>query len=593
MHKRNIIINLDGLYFAIFTYTHGLKTFRNITFYTLCLAAALFISGQNVYAQKADSSKITIHILNNRVVTFTHTDSGDFFRFVGDVIMQQGTDTLYCDSLYQNKTTNVLQAFSNVRIAQEGGTQGTCDYLRYTAASKIAFMQGNVVITDGKNRLWTEDLTYNLGTKVGEYDNTGTLQADSTLVTSNRAIYNVKSKEAHFLGNVIVKDPQYHTKSQDMTYNTETKLTQFFAKSLVVGDSGRTILQTSNGYYDNANGVAGFNSPSSVWYDGQYIESDTLYYNKKRGLSYAYGHVIAVDTGHHSTLYCGRATYHIRKRVMWAVDKPVLQTVNGKDTLYMRADTFYSAPMLKPKTAVSKFADSVNAASKKQKIAEAAAPKEEKKGRKKKKEPTIAAIAEDTTAADSTAPLLFTGYHHVKIFSDSLQGVCDSIIFTQTDSCIRMISNPVAWSRNSQVTGDTIIMKLGDSNRIKSIYVPNNAFIVSLAGPADAELYDQVQGRTLRGAFKNNAITDLNVYPNAEVIYYSKDDHGAYIGVLQAKGDRMRVSFADQSINKIHFDKNVHQTLTPLEKADIPNTRFSRFKWLPERRPLVKEELFE
>ncbi len=571
-----------------------MKTFSNTIFYTLCLLTALFLCGTSVYAQKTDTSKITIHILNNRVVTFTHTDSGDYFRFVGDVIMQQGTDTLYCDSLYQNKTTNVLQAFSNVRIAQEGGTQGTCDYLRYTAATKIAFMQGDVTLTDGKNRLWSEDLTYNLGTKVGEYENTGTLQADSTLVTSNRAIYNVKTKEAHFLGNAIVKDPQYHTKSQDMMYNTETKLTQFFAKSLVVGDSGRTILQTSNGYYDNANGVAGFNSPSSVWYDGQYIESDTLYYNKKRGLSYAYGHVIAVDTGHHSTLYCGRATYHIRKRVMWTTDKPVLQSVNGKDTLYLRADTFYSAPILTTKKMLNKGKDTTTLVSNKLVKTDITTEQPDaKKNRMKKKEPTVALLTEDTTAADSTAPLLFTGYHHVKIFSDSLQGVCDSITYTQTDSCIRMISNPIAWSRNSQVTGDTIIMKLSDSNRIKSIYVPNNAFIVSLAGPIDAGLYDQVQGRTLKGFFTNNTITDLNVYPNAEAIYYSKDDHGAYIGVLHAKGDRMRVFFDDQSVSSILLDRNVHQTLTPLQKADIPNTRLSRFKWLIERRPLSKEELFE
>ncbi len=567
-----------------------MKNFSTALIYALCLSA-LLLCGTSVYAQKTDSSKITIHILNNRLVTFTHTDTGDYFRFIGDVIMQQGTDTLYCDSLYQNKTTNTLQAFSNVRIAQEGGTQGTCDYLRYTAATKIAYMQGNVTLTDGKNRLWSDDMTYNLGTKVGEYENTGTLQADSTIVTSNRAIYNVKTKEAHFLGNAIVKDPQYHTKSQDMMYNTETKLTQFFAKSLVVGDSGRTILQTSNGYYDNVNGVAGFNSPSSVWYDGQYIESDTLYYNKKRGLSYAYGHVIAVDTGHHSTMYCGRATYLIKKRVMWAIDKPVLQTVNGKDTLYLRADTFYSAPILTAKKNKAKSGDTLVTAGQKDKSAEIIILKEKK--RKNKKEPAIAAIAEDTTVADSTAPLLFTGYHHVKIFSDSLQGVCDSIVYTQTDSCIRMIANPVAWSRNSQVTGDTIIMKLSESNRIKSIYVPNNAFIVSLAGPTDAGLYDQVQGKTLKGFFKNNAMTDLNVYPNAEVIYYTKDDHGAYIGVLQAKGDKMRVFFADQSISSILFNKNVHQTLTPLEKADIPNTRLSRFKWLIERRPMSKEELFE
>ena len=554
-----------------------------------CLCCLL--AGQTVYAQKDTADKITIHILRNRVVTFTHTDTGDYFRFIGDVVMQQGTDTLYCDSLYQNKTTNILQAFSNVRIAQADGTQGMCEYLQYVSAKKEALMLGNVELTDGKNRLWCDELTYNLGTKVGEYNNTGTLQADSTIVTSNRGVYNVKSKDAHFYGNVIVKDPQYHTKSQDMLYNTGTKMTKFFAPSLVVGDSGRTILQTSSGYYDNENGIAGFDKPSSVWYDGKYIEADSLYYNKKQGLSYAYGHVIAVDTEHHSTLYCGKTIYYTRKRVMWALIKPVLQTANGKDTLYVRADTFYSAPVLKAKPGKkpAMVADSVAAPVK----ANTVTAKEDKKGRKKKKEPGVAKVAvDDTAVADSTAPLYFCGYHHVRIFSDSLQGVCDSIVYTETDSTIRMIYSPIVWARKSQVTGDTIMMTL-DSNKINSIYVPNNAFVVSLSGPEQSNMYDQVQGKTLKGLFKNNEITDLNVFPNSEAIYYAKDDSGAYIGVSQAKSERMRIFFNDQKITRILFTRDVHQTLTPLQKADLPNTRLNRFRWIPERRPMSKEELFD
>ena len=576
---------------------------NNVAF--ICLFILLIITGGDALAQKADtahkstaSDKITIHILNNRVVTFTKTDSGDFFRFVGDVIMQQGTDTLYCDSLYQNKTTNVLEAFSNVRIAQEGGTQGLCDYLRYTAASKLAHMQGNVSLTDGKNKLWSDELTYDLGTKIGTYSNYGTLEADSTVVTSKRGEYNVKSKEARFAGNAIVKDPQYHTRSEDMSYNTETKMTHFYGKSLVVGDSGRSILQTSSGYYDSKAGLAYFTTPSSIWYNGQYIESDTLYYNKASGLGYAHGHVIAVDTGHKSTLYCGRATYYQKRRVLWAVQKPVLQQVNGKDTLYVRADTFYSAPMVQPKAQSGslKGTDSskVQSRAKQGKQKEAATDtKQKKKNKKDKKDDlAIAKVVADTSVADSTAPLCFVGYHHVRIFSDSLQGVCDSISYTQTDSMIRMIYNPIAWSRNSQITGDTIIMKL-DSSHIKSITVPNNAFIVSLAGPANAGLYDQVQGKTLRGFFKNNTITNLRVYPNAEAIYYTKDGHNAYIGVSQAKSERMNIFFENQKIKKILFEKDVFQTLTPLDKADIPNTKLSRFKWLIERRPQSKEELFD
>ena len=550
-------------------------------------------------------------------MTGIKTDTGEFMKSRGDVIMQQGTDTLYCDSLYQNKTTNIIEAFSHVRIAQQDGTQAVSDYLRYTSSKKLALMSGNVQLTDGKNRLDCEDLTYDLGTKTGVFSNWGTLKNDSTTVTSRTGEYNVKSHEARFTGKALITDPQYVTKSEDVGYNTETKMSRFFAKSVVTGDSGRMILHTSSGYYNSQAGEAYFTTHSTIQDDDKYIEGDTLYYNKLTGYGYGYGHVISIDTSRHSTLFCGRVIYFQKKRVMWAMIKPVIEQVNGKDTLYMRADTFYSAPMLKTSTmrTDTTLPNNDSSAAKTQiptayktpaytsppqprvagaPLKDTAGAKDDRKEKKhrKKKDPVATLAAADTSVADSTAPLMFIGYNHVKIFSDSLQGVCDSIIYTQSDSTVRMIYSPIAWSRNSQITGDTICLLL-DSSRLKSIYVPNNAFVASRSGPVKANFYDQVQGKVLRGYFKNNTLTKLIVYPNSEAIYYSTDDHGAYIGVSQAKSDSMLVFFEDQQIKKIKLESDVHQTLTPLEKADLPGTRLSRFKWLDQQRPRSKEELFD
>ena len=181
------------------------------------------------------------------------------------------------------------------------------------------------------------------------YDKGGTLENDSTTVTSNAGVYNVNTKDAHFTGHVVIIDPQYKIKSEDLVYNTETKLTKIYAQSIVTSDSGRSILQTKEGTFDGKNSIAHFLGHSSAWKDGQYIEGDTLDYNKLTGYGLANGHVISIDTVHHSKMYCGHAEYFQKRRVLWATIKPVLVQMNGKDTLYMRADTFYSAPMVKAK----------------------------------------------------------------------------------------------------------------------------------------------------------------------------------------------------------------------------------------------------
>jgi len=574
------------------------RTLHNILRQGMLLCCLFMAVAAHAQGPQADTAgKVRINILNARVIVGVKTDSGEFQRSIGDVVMQQGTDTLYCDSLIRNETTNIAEAFGHVRIAQQDGTQATSDYLRYTANQKLAFMSGDVHLTDGKNNMECEELTYNLGTKMATYDNWGKLTNDSTVITSKAGEYDGHTKEARFKGDARIVDPQSVTHSEDIAYNTETRLSRFFAKSVVVGDSGRQTLRTTNGYYDQLKGEAYFVEHSSITNADQYIEGDTLYYNKLTGYGYGYGHVIAWDTTNHSILYCGKTIYYRKKRVLWAYVKPVLVQANGKDTLYVRADTFYSAPEVGYKAIAkdSTAAATTVAVTSPNAESQASSPQAPAKGKKKKpkKEPAVTAVVvADTAQADTSAPLFFTGFHHVRIFSDSLQAVCDSVVYTRHDSTIRLIYAPVAWSRSSQITGDTINL-LMDSNKLRNIYVPNNGFMVSRSGPEKAQLYDQVQGRFIKAWFRNNTIEQMKVYPNAEAIYYSTDDHGAYIGVQQATGDSLIVVFSDQKIKTIRLLKENHNTLTPLDKADLPSMRLKRFKWLDSRRPRSKNELFE
>ena len=154
-----------------------------------------------------------------------------------------------------------------------------------------------------------------------------------------------------------------------------------------------------------------------------------------------------------------------------------------------------------------------------------------------------------------------------------------------------MINIPILWAHNSQITGDTILLYM-DSSELRKMYVPNNAFLVSRSGPEKAKLFDQVQGKTLTGFFKDNMITNMIVFPNAECIYYATDKDKSYIGVDEATSTRMRMFFANEAITFIKFAQDVKHTITPMEKGDFPNLKLSRFKWLTDQRPKTKEELF-
>jgi hypothetical protein len=157
---------------------------------------------------------------------------------------------------------------------------------------------------------------------------------------------------------------------------------------------------------------------------------------------------------------------------------------------------------------------------------------------------------------------------------------------------MRMMYSPILWSRKSQMTGDTVLMYL-DSSKIKKVYIPNNSFVISRSGPEKANFFDQVQGKTLTANFKDNAINDMLVKPEAQVIQFSKDEHEAYLGVNEVNGERLRIRFKDEEISEIVFEKDVKQKMTPLDKADLPAMKLSRYQWHEDKRPKSLAELFQ
>jgi len=535
---------------------------------TLKIVLLSFLAFQGMlpaaHAQNDTAKKMMIEILpsSGTQLQYLQTDSGAINKLIHDVQLRQGDAYMYCDSAYIHLAKNNLQAFGNVRIVQTG-TQVISDYLRYTGNTKKAFLQGNVNLTDGTKNLWSEELYYDVATKVGTYQNGGTLQNDATTLSSNSGYYNSRTKDARFTGDVFVTDPKYQVTSNDIAYNTQTEIVQFLAPSVVTNDSA--VLHTRSGTWDAKKQIAQFNNRSSLQDRAQYIEADQLNYNRITGFGTAKGKVISIDTAMKATLYCEAAQYSELTKQLYATGFPVMKKMNGVDSIFIRADTFFAAPIMVKDTLKK---DAVLA----------------KKGKKNN--------VDDTVATSNSSKRYFIGYHKVMVYSDSLQAVCDSISYSQQDSTMRLMYQPIVWSRQAQISGDTILLYT-DSQAIKKIFVPSNALLISQSGPEAAELFDQVQGNTMTGYFEKNQIKELVVFPNAEAIYYSKDEKGAYLGVDETQCERMKVYFDEKEISTIKQYQDIKHKMTPMQQALQSTYRLSRFKWLIVQRPKSLQELLD
>jgi hypothetical protein len=188
---------------------------------------------------------------------------------------------------------------------------------------------------------------------------------------------------------------------------------------------------------------------------------------------------------------------------------------------------------------------------------------------------------------DSTNRYL-EAYRNVRIFSDSLQAVSDSLFYSFKDSVFRLYQDPVIWAKESQITGDTVLVftKNKKADRLK---VFENSFLVNRMDP---EVYNQIKSSRMDGYFKDGSIDSVRASGFAECIYYIQDEDSAYTGINESKSDLLDIYFGNQALQKVVFRSAVTGTIWPIKQKSPSEMKLPNFRWLDSRRPKTKYELF-
>lgn len=183
----------------------------------------------------------------------------------------------------------------------------------------------------------------------------------------------------------------------------------------------------------------------------------------------------------------------------------------------------------------------------------------------------------------------FEAYRNVRVFSDSVQSVSDSLFYSFQDSTFRLYYDPVAWSKKSQITGDTIYLytKNKKASRIQTI---ENSFIISEVDPG---VYNQIKSSRMDGYFKNGSLDSVRAKGLAESVYFIQDEDSAYTSINQTTSDAIDIYFDKGELYKVIFRSDLKGTLYPITQKQPGEMQLSGFKWLINRRPKTKYELFE
>jgi hypothetical protein len=153
--------------------------------------------------------------------------------------------------------------------------------------------------------------------------------------------------------------------------------------------------------------------------------------------------------------------------------------------------------------------------------------------------------------------------------------------YSYEDSVFRLYQEPVIWSRGSQITGDTIILRTKNKKAEKLDVFENSLLVQKL----DPEVYNQVKSIRMAAFLTDGGMDSLQAKGYAECIYFIQDDDSAYTGVNESNADRMDIYFQSGGIDRVVFRSEVTGTVWPMREKNPASMRLTGFRWLDDQRP--------
>lgn len=475
--------------------------------------------------------KSKILIKNSNEYRMERDINPDVTKLIGDVYLTHQNMKMYCDSAYHNEKKNEIEAFGHVHIINADTIHINSDYLKYDGNSDLAELRRNVTLKNQSVKLTTDKLDYDMNLNMGYYDQGGTIVDSTNVLTSIIGRYYTNEDLFFFKDSVILENDDYTLYSDTLKYQTIEKIIYILGPTRIVSD--KETLYSESGWYNTQRGISQLLKNTKANSKDYQIKGDSIYLDKHNELAKVYRNVELQDTTNKLILRGHYLEMHKDTEEAFMTDSTLFIHVGEQDSLFLHSDTI-------------------------------------------------------RIEKDSSDFKRILAYNKVKIFRKDLQGKCDSMSYSLSDSTMRMFNAPIVWAQGNQITADSISIESQD-NAIKYLHFRSNAFLCSRE---DSTLYNQIKGRNMLGHVNKNHLDKLDIIGNGETLYFPRDDHGIIIGMNVAKSSNISIDIKGKKIDQILFTKKPDGNMYPL--FDIINQKrfLKNFEWREHLRPKSKDEIF-
>ncbi len=494
--------------------------------YILLLFLSLCIT---ISASSQERKKIRLVQANEAV--YDRTLGENIQRILGNAVFEHEGAFLYCDSAHLNNANNSVKAYSNVHINSADTLHLYGDSIYYNGETKVAEVFDNVKFIDNQTVLITNKLTFDRVSGIAYYLNDGHIvNADNTL-DSKRGYYHTNTKDFFFRMDVVLINPDYKMNCDTLEYNTQTKISKFRGPTTIVGEG--TDIYAENGWYNTDTDISEFNENARVRNGDQVLTGDSLYYERTNGYGQAFKNIQVIDTVQNMIVYGQYAEYDKSIGYTLITDMPEAHMIDDNDTLFIHSDTMK--------------------------------------------------VTFDST---QTTKEIYA-YYKMKFFRNDMQGMADSLIYSFSDSTMRLHRHPVLWADGNQLTADSIYVLTGEET-IKKMFLYSSAFMVS----KDTTGYNQIKGRDMEGYFTDNELVFIKVLGNSETLYWVREEDGTLTGVNKSFSSNMNIRIRDRKIRDLTYLAKPNATLHPEGELTPQELLLDDFEWLDHLRPVDRYDIF-
>lgn len=548
----------------------------------------------NVHINDADSVNIYSSYMkyegNKKLATFKNK-----------VRLTDGNSTLYTDEMDYDMNGKVGTYRNGGRIESKQTTLYSKQGFYYADIKDVYFI-GSVKMSDPEVALASDSLLYNTTSEVATFIAPTTIKSGNSVSNVRSGYYDLKTKKAVFAGRSVVKDSTSTIIADNMAMDDKTGFGE--AKGNVqFKDTAQGVLLFSNRVFFNKNKKNFLATEKPVLVvvqeaDSVYIAADTIYSGLMKDLEQLKGgyikefdtvtttRVVNVDS-----LLNKAPTPAIAKDSSKQTEPPVAAIQDSSKTSIKQETTVIKKDSIATNIPMAPVTD------KRSKFIPSAVDSTSKPVAAKD---SVGITVKDTInqrttfaprpKAETDTLRFITAFRNVRIYNDSLQAVADSMFYSGVDSAFQLYYDPVAWSRGSQVTGDTIFMYT-KNKKPSRLFVWENALLVQDV-KSTANFFNQIKGRTINAYFKNGEIDFVKAKGSSESIYYAQDSDSAFVGMNRTTADMIDMFFAEKEAKKVKFTSSVKGITYPIRQLPEDQKKLDNFKWLEKRRPKNKLELF-